>query len=119
MIRDGRPDHEFVRCAPLVVDLLAYRDFAPGQADSVEGLLGEPKYIKEKLALRQTTSDVTKSLSVENTLAIRRLEERFCLQFAQCLADPKLEAIVPGATLNSCLRDEALERYDVVPREEQ
>ena len=39
----SRLGREFVRCAPLVVDLLAYRDFAPGQADSVEDLLGEPK----------------------------------------------------------------------------
>jgi hypothetical protein len=34
-------------------------------------------FLKDKIALSPTTTDVEKMLSVENTLAKRRLEERF------------------------------------------
>jgi phosphopantetheinyl transferase len=57
--------------------------------------------------------------SVEMTIAQRRLQEQFCLQFARCLfPDPSNEAVVLPytAAFGSCLRDEALEKYDAVPR---
>ncbi len=57
--------------------------------------------------------------SVEMTIAQRRLQEQYCLQFARCQnPDPtnQLFALVYAATFDSCLRDEALEKYDAVPR---
>jgi len=77
-------------------------------------------YLKDKTALWQPTVDVTKLLSVENTLAKRRLEERYCLQVAACIADPSKQGAeaLQGAVFHSCLRDEALEEYDAVPRED-
>jgi hypothetical protein len=75
-------------------------------------------YLKDKLALSPAPSDIEKLLSVENTLAKRRLEERFCLKVADCLAEPNYPATVKGASFSSCLRDEALEEYDAVSRED-
>jgi hypothetical protein len=57
--------------------------------------------------------------SAEMTIAQRRLQEQFCLQFARCLfPDSTNQALVLPytAAFDSCLRDEALEKYDAVPR---
>jgi hypothetical protein len=80
-------------------------------------------YLKDQLALGGDLSkpDVTKLLSIETTLARRRLQERFCLQFANCLADSSQQGDATSlrdTAFSSCLRDEALEEYDAVPREE-
>jgi hypothetical protein len=46
-------------------------------------------HLKDKLALLPQPEDVAKLkfLSIENTIAKRRLEERFCLEFVQCVVD--------------------------------
>jgi hypothetical protein len=61
--------------------------------------------------------------SVENTIAMRRLEEHYCLQIAQCevasYKDRVSAALFPmvlDASFSACLRGEALEQYDAVPR---
>jgi hypothetical protein len=76
-------------------------------------------YLKNKAALvAPPATDVAKMLSIETTLAKRRLEERYCLQFAECLADPNKPAMVKGTFFSACLRDEAIEQYDAVSRED-
>jgi hypothetical protein len=67
----------------------------------------------------QQPVDVANLLSVSSTIAQRRQEENFCLQFAQCLfPDPtvQLYALQLGTTFHNCLRDEALEEYDAIAR---
>jgi hypothetical protein len=70
-------------------------------------------YIKQNLALE---NQETPLLSVEGTIAQRRLEEQYCLRFVRCFYDdPKDLAF--QAEFNSCLEDEALEKYEAVPRD--
>jgi hypothetical protein len=68
------------------------------------------KYNRENLAILQTAAPV---LSVEALIAQRRLEERYCLQVAQCLV-PDLSAatqLIPfEVEFSKCLRDEAAEK---------
>jgi hypothetical protein len=62
--------------------------------------------------------------SVETEISLRRLEERYCLQFATCrLADQlrqtkqandQMSTWMLASNFDSCLRDEALEKYDAV-----
>jgi len=62
--------------------------------------------------------------SVETEISLRRLEERYCLQFATCLladqlrqtkqAKDQMSTWMVATSFNSCLRDEALEKYDAV-----
>jgi hypothetical protein len=78
-------------------------------------------YAREQAAeLLAATADVTKLLSIERTLMQRRRQELFCLRFAQCLTDPNNQAaaMIAASYFSSCLRDEALEGYDAVPRED-
>jgi hypothetical protein len=78
-------------------------------------------HLKEQAAERpDATIDVSKLLSIESTLARRRRQEHFCLRFAQCLADPNDRAVevITASYFNSCLRDEALEEYDALLRED-
>ena len=80
-------------------------------------------YLKDKLALLPQPEDVAKLkfLSIENTIAKRRLEERFCLQFVQCVVDdPASQLSAPGqaAAFDRCLRDETLDDYDAIPRDD-
>lgn len=56
---------------------------------------------------------------VESEIAERRLEEQYCLQFAQCQLPDKTSqtnTIAFSAVFSACLRNEALEKYDAVPR---
>lgn len=75
-------------------------------------------YIKAKFALSQQQG-ATPLPSVEQTIAGRRLQEQFCLQFSRCLlsgANDQLFAVQYAASFGSCLRDEVLEGYDAVSR---
>jgi hypothetical protein len=80
-------------------------------------------YLRDQLALMPKPEDVPKLkfLSIETTIAKRRLEERYCLQFARCVVtDPSapLFALQQASAFDSCLRDEALEDYDAVLRDD-
>jgi len=68
-------------------------------------------YVKANDALVQQTATV---MSVEATIAQRRLQEEYCLRFVRCSLDDQNSAIF-GVQFDSCLKDEALEKYDAVP----
>jgi hypothetical protein len=88
----------------------------PQQAAQNEcAMKASQEYLKEQQAV---TLDPEKLLSVETTLAKRRLQERFCLQLAECDLSEQAPAMTKGVHFSSCLKDEALEEYDAVPRED-
>ena len=68
-------------------------------------------YVKANDALMQQTATV---MSVEATIAQRRLQEEYCLRFVRCSLDDQNSAIF-GVQFDSCLKDEALEKYDAIP----
>ena len=78
------------------------------------------KYVKDKFALLQSRGNVP---SVDDIITERRLEEQFCLQFIRCFqtaqtTDTSLSDMDNAVKFNICLRDEALEDYDAVSRED-
>ena len=87
----------------------------PSQKDEAQacGVAAITDYNKANLALLQQGKPL---MSVEATIAQRRLEEEFCLRFIRCvLTDQTSLQFI--AAFHSCLSDEALEKYDAVPRE--
>jgi hypothetical protein len=69
-------------------------------------------YIKENNTLLQAAVPI---MSVEATIAQRRLEEQFCARFVQCgIADTS--SVPFRAIFAACLRDEALEKYEAVQK---
>jgi hypothetical protein len=72
------------------------------------------KDLKSRLDLMQQQSSV---LSVEATIAVRRLEEEFCVRLVGCsFKDP--ESIRFRADFESCLHDEAMEKFETEDRKE-
>jgi hypothetical protein len=69
------------------------------------------EYVKANDALVQQTATV---MSVEATIAQRRLQEEYCLRFVRCSLDDQNSAIF-GVQFDSCLKDKALEKYDAIP----
>jgi hypothetical protein len=68
------------------------------------------EYNRANVALMQQGVPV---MSVESTIAQRRLEEQYCLRAARCIVgDPTNSALaIPFAVaFSKCLRDEALEK---------
>jgi hypothetical protein len=79
-------------------------------------------YTKDKLALSQSQGSPL-HWSVENIIAQRRLEEQFCIRFVQCAktASAMTESLSNGidaVNFDNCLRDEAMDDYDAIPRDE-
>ena len=74
-------------------------------------------YNKRNLALSERGNPLPSITSVETTLAIRRLEEDFCLRSTRCILDEK-NKVDFAVAFSRCLEDEALEKYDALPREE-
>jgi hypothetical protein len=79
-------------------------------------------YLKDKLLLLPQSEDVSKLkfLSVDKIIEKRRLQERYCLQRAQCMVTSsanELSGATQAATFDGCLRDEALEDNDAAPHE--
>jgi hypothetical protein len=71
-------------------------------------------YTKDKLAISQSQGGSAMS-SVERIVALRRLEEQFCSEFARCIrsasaTDARLSE-TDAASFVSCLRDEMFKRY--------
>jgi hypothetical protein len=57
-------------------------------------------------------------MTVETTIAQRRLQEQYCLRVAQCqLASmpPQQTTVALDAAFSDCLRDEAMEKYELAP----
>jgi hypothetical protein len=69
-------------------------------------------YNKANVALLQQGTPL---ISIEATIAQRRLQEQFCLRFVRCAIADETSLRFIGA-FGSCLQDEALEKYDAVPR---
>jgi hypothetical protein len=69
---------------------------------------------RTRLAAMQEESPV---LPVESMIAVRRLEEQFCLRFVRCThSDPN--TIQFRASFESCLHDEAMEKFEGEVRKE-
>ena len=68
-------------------------------------------YVKANDALAQQTATV---MSVETTIAQRRLQEEYCLRFVRCSLDDQNSAKFQ-VQFDSCLKDEALEKYGAIP----
>jgi hypothetical protein len=109
----------FLVIAPM---LLCVTDANRAAADQLRDCLttAMTSYTKAKLLLLQ---DGMQHPSVENKIAQRRLEEQYCLQSTRCQFAAQSEQINAAlfaqaftAVFDGCLRDEALEQYDAVPR---
>ena len=68
-------------------------------------------YVKANDALVQQTATV---MSVEATIAQRRLQEDYCLRFVRCSLSDQNSAIF-RVQFDSCLKDEALEKDGAIP----
>jgi hypothetical protein len=87
--------------------------------NSYENLTGDDRLEKLKKALIERARQPDQLISVDTTLAERRLEEQFCLQLARCvISEPTaaLYALRLASVFNNCLQREALEKYDAVLR---
>jgi hypothetical protein len=89
--------------------------FAQGKPEGACAIAAFRDYTRQKIALSQRA---TPFLSVESLIAQRRLEEQFCQHLVQCdLGAVANDDVRFGAEFSSCLQDEALEKYDAVPRD--
>jgi hypothetical protein len=78
------------------------------------------EYNKANLALLTQSLPV---MSVEATIAQRRLQEKYCSEFARCISSgvpaglpAETSNMAYAATFSGCLRREALETYDAKER---
>jgi hypothetical protein len=69
---------------------------------------------RARLAIMQQESPV---LPVESTIAVRRLEEEFCLHFVRCTHSDS-NSFPFRASFESCLHDEAMEKFEGEGRKE-
>lgn len=81
------------------------------------------QYSLNKLAITNpNASDPLSIFSVDKILAKRRLQERFCLEYVRCnpekTTDDAVTLVSEAVMFDSCLKDEMLEEYDAVPRED-
>jgi hypothetical protein len=81
------------------------------------------EYEKSKAAiLTPKTSDspermMDRLISIDGTIAIRRLEEGYCLKFAQCIRKPSDDPLTLALHFNSCIEDEDTERVnEAIPK---
>ena len=49
-------------------------------------------------------------VSIENTVAVRRLEEEYCLKFAKCISKPTDDRLSLALHFSSCIEDEDEDR---------
>jgi hypothetical protein len=68
-------------------------------------------YVKANDAVVQQTATV---MSVEATIAQRRLQEDYCLRFVRCSLDDQNSTIF-RVQFDRCLKDEALGKYGAIP----
>lgn len=65
------------------------------------------QYNAANVAILQSAAPI---LTIEASIAQRRLQERYCLEFARCVVSsipPQSAAIPAAAAFSSCLKDEA------------
>jgi hypothetical protein len=108
-----------VRNTGVITKKLAPPTTARGLAKNQCGTLAYTSYLNAKIALDQQQGSAPIQ-SIDQVIARRRRQEQFCLQFATCML-PEISAEARALTLESdfgsCLRGEALEEYDAVPRD--
>jgi hypothetical protein len=57
-------------------------------------------------------------LSVERTIANRRLQEQYCMQFTQCIFPTEdVGSLNFGIAFGDCLEDEVRDQYELPPKE--
>ncbi len=96
----------------LAIVTAAQAQDAPTDAQKSCGVAAATEYNKANLALLQQGALL---LSVEATIAQRRLQEQFCLRFVQCVLSDQT-SLEFMAAFDHCLEDEALEKYEAEPR---
>ena len=77
------------------------------------GVAAKTDYLKEDLALMKQEAPI---MSVEATIAQRRLEEQYCLRLTRCFLSDETSLQFKGA-FQSCIHDEDLEKHDAKPGE--
>jgi hypothetical protein len=82
------------------------------------GVAAATDYNKANLAMMQEGLQRGEPLmSVETTIAQRRLQEQYCLRFVRCVLGDDQTSLRFRAAFDRCLEDEALEKYEAVPRD--
>jgi hypothetical protein len=84
------------------------RDQPKNEVQTACGVAAMTDYTKANLALLQQGTPL---MSVEATIAQRRLEELYCLRSVRCILDD-VSSLQFMAAFDSCLQDEALEKYN-------
>jgi len=74
------------------------------------GVAAKADYIKEDSPLVKE-----EAMSVEATIAHRRLEEQYCLRLTRCFLSDETSRQFKAA-FQSCIHDDDLEKHDAVPR---
>jgi hypothetical protein len=97
----------------LAAPAMAESDSKKERADDACVTAAMSDYLKANNALVQQTATV---MSVETTIAQRRLQEEYCLRFVRCSLDDPNSAIF-RVQFDSCLKDEALEKYEAIPED--
>jgi hypothetical protein len=75
------------------------------------GVAAKADYIKEDFPLAKQ-----EIMSVEGTIAHRRLEEQYCLRLTRCFLTDQTSQKFKRA-FQSCIHDEDLEKHDALPRQ--
>jgi hypothetical protein len=78
------------------------------EAACVDAAFGE--YSKANIAIMTRSAPV---MSIDATIAQRRLQEQYCLQVAQCRVDGQDSAALIATMFSTCLDDEARERLKI------
>jgi hypothetical protein len=98
-----------MRIAVIVAALsLATASAFADEAACVEAAFGE--YNKANIAIMTQSAPV---MSIDATIAQRRLQERYCLRVAQCRVDGQDSAALIATIFSICLDDEARERLKI------
>jgi len=58
------------------------------------------------------------SMTIESYVAKRRLEEQYCLRFAQCIIGSLPGQMPLVAMFSKCLKEEAMEKYNAVSKDD-
>ncbi len=71
------------------------------------------EYVAANSAILSSSAPV---MSVELLIQQRRLEEQFCRRFVNCAVTGAPESIQFATAFSSCLREEAMEKYEAKPK---
>jgi hypothetical protein len=81
------------------------------EAACVDAAFGE--YSRANISIMTQSAPV---MSIDATIAQRRLQEKYCLQVAQCREDGQGSAALIATMFSTCLDDEARERLKIRDR---